>query len=451
MINIQSSLTKVDCQLQRMEDLVEIISAGLDAVDPEKAVKRNLELRENLLYAGSTIIQVSDKTRIITIALGKASPAMMNSAIACLGDKYQGGVCVCKHMEVDYIKEPATNYIVGNHPVPGEGSLQAGIEIRNAVTGLSADDIVLLLISGGGSSLVTLPVEGVSLADLQAVTSTLLRSGANIAELNTVRKHLDLIKGGGLVRLAAPAKVAALVLSDVVGNNLEVIASGPAYPDPTTFAEALTILSRAERYGPVPENIVRYLKEGLEGKNLETLKIDDPDTGLGFNSIIASNKDACAAAVKKAIELGFSAELVTDSLVGEARAAGSQIVTTMKNRKDLHKRFMLVWGGETTVTVTGQGKGGRNLELALAAVKEMAGLNDKLLLTLATDGEDGPTDAAGAVVSGGTLQRAIDKGLDPDDYLRNNNAYAFFGQLGDLLITGPTGTNVNDLSFVFGF
>ena len=219
MINFKTSISNVTCQIQRVEDLVAIISAGLDAADPEKAVRRNLVLRENLLIAGSSEFRVSDKTRIITIALGKAAPAMMSSAIACLGDNYQGGVCVCKHMEVDYVKDPATNYIVGNHPVPGEGSLQAGIEIRKVVKGLSADDIVLLLVSGGGSSLVSLPVEGVSLTDLQSVTSTLLRSGANIAELNTVRKHLDLIKGGGLVRLAAPAKVAALVLSDVVARS----------------------------------------------------------------------------------------------------------------------------------------------------------------------------------------------------------------------------------------
>ncbi len=451
MKKIETALTDLSTKFQHGKVVAEIISAALEAVNPENAVARNLACNGDLLVAGSTEILLTAKSKIITIALGKAAPAMMRSAIKCLGERYHGGVCVSKHFKPDDFGDSSAIYITGNHPVPGEGSLQAGIEIRKVLSGLTEDDVVLLLVSGGGSSLVTSPVEGVTLRDIQTVTSTLLRSGATIAELNSVRKHLDMIKGGGLVRLAAPAKVAALVLSDVVGDPLEVIASGPAYPDPSTFADALAVLGKAAKHESVPGSIHRHMVKGVEGKIPETLKADEPDAGLGFNKIIANNKDACAAAVAMARKLGFSAEIVSESLVGEARTAGVQIAATARSRAALRKPFMRIWGGETTVTVTGKGKGGRNLELALASVKGMAGLAATHLLTLATDGEDGPTDAAGAVVSGDTLEKATKLGLSPDDYLWNNDSYEFFSQLGDLLITGPTGTNVNDLTFLFEY
>ncbi len=431
--------------------LVAILSAALNAVNPKMAVVKNLRIDGNELNVGVHSFHLRESSRIVTIALGKAAPAMLAGAIEQLGDNYQGGVCVGKHLEKGFATGTNTISIVGNHPIPGEGSLQAGEAIRRAVTGLGSDDIVLLLVSGGGSSLATLPVAGVSLTDMREMTGTLLRSGATIAELNAVRKHLDQIKGGGLVRLAAPAKVASLVLSDVVGNNLEVIASGPAYPDPSTFAEAVKIVRQASSHGTIPESIRLHLDRGCEGKVTETLKPYDPDAQRCFNTIIASNIEASAAAAAQAQALGFHAEIVTNHLIGEAREAAGKIVSHVKQMRGLHKPFMLVWGGESTVTVRGEGKGGRNQELALAAVRDLAGLQNTLMLTLATDGEDGPTDAAGALINGETLERASILGLNPDDFLQNNDAYTFFAHLGDLLITGPTGTNVNDLTFVFSY
>ena len=251
--------------------------------------------------------------------------------------------------------------------------------------------------------------------------------------------------------MAAPARVAALVLSDVVGNDLEVIASGPAYPDPSTYSQALEIILRTGKFGRLIPGIINHLKQGTAGKKPETVKSGDAEAKLGFNTIIGSNLNSCLAAVDKAQISGFQAEFLTDRLVGEARSVGEHLAEIAQVKNRLPGPFMLLCGGETTVTVVGEGKGGRNQEVALGAVRGLAGLENVLLVTLATDGEDGPTDAAGAFVDGSTLRRALTRGLDPDDFLRRNDAYTFFESLADLLVIGPTGTNVNDISFIFGF
>lgn len=448
---LSTALEKITASIPNANLLAVILAAALSAVNPIEAVKKNLRLNNDVLTVGDHSLHIEKSTRIVTIALGKAAPAMLQGAIEQLGSRYQGGVCVCKHQEQVTGYNPDTYFILGDHPVPGEGSIRAGNEIKRVVSHLSGDDVVLLLISGGGSALATLPVEGVTLSDLQEITGTLLRSGVNIAEMNSVRKHLDQIKGGGLVRLAAPARVVSLVLSDVVGNNLEVIASGPTYPDPTTYSDAAAIINQAAKHGNIPVSIKNHLLKGLTGLVPETLKSNNSDAQRCFNTIVASNVDACMAASEKANELGLKTRVVTTGLTGEARMAGKQVVRTAILENILHRPFMLVWGGETTVTVEGKGKGGRNQELALSAVKEMADVSNMLLVSMATDGEDGPTSAAGAIVTGDSLMRARILGLDPKKYLRDNDAYTFFEKLGDLLVTGPTGTNVNDLTFMFSY
>ena len=447
---ITIALKNLSSALPNRDQAAAILAETLNAADPALAAKKRLTAAGNVLIAGEQSFQLKPGARIVTIALGKAAPAMMRGAAEELGALFQGGVCVCKHLDDSIKREVGTEYIIGEHPVPGEGSLRAGRRVYEALEGLTGNDLVLLLVSGGGSSLVTLPMGEVTLADLQAVTTTLLRSGATISELNTVRKHLDALKGGRLAQRAYPARVAALVLSDVIGNNLEVIASGPAYPDPSTYADALAILRRVQTFGEVPTNVTRLLEDGASGLVPETMKAGDTAAERACNTIVASNQDACAAAAAKAASLGLHAEVVTSQLTGEARLAARQIISEVKMRKDLRKPFMLVWGGETTVTVTGSGKGGRNQELALSAAIEMAGMRNISLLTFATDGEDGPTNAAGALVNGETCTRAHQLGLEPGAYLEKNDAHTFFKALGDLLITGPTGTNVNDLTFVFG-
>ncbi len=345
--------------------------------------------------------------------------------------------------------------IEGGHPIPDARSLRAGERVLEFVSSLDEEDTLVCLISGGGSALMTAPHEGISLEDLGSLTSILLSCGARIDEINTIRRRLDLVKGGGLIR-ATKANVISLILSDVIGNPLEAIASGPTAADPTTKEQALEIL---EKYShvlttetPSHRDTLNSMIQRLRGsKELETLKPNDPILARVQNIIVGDNKLAARAALDQAEREGFQAEIITNELQGEAREAGIKLAGQL--RDEISKRshpFCLIVGGETTVTLSGNGKGGRNQELGLAAVDELADLKDVMLITLATDGDDGPTDAAGAVVTGDSAQRAGALGMDAIGYLSRNDAYPFFDALGDLIKSGPTGTNVNDLIFLIG-
>jgi hydroxypyruvate reductase len=327
--------------------------------------------------------------------------------------------------------------------------------MADLLAAVSGRDLVLAVISGGGSALLTLPAAGLTLADLQATTDLLLRCGARISELNAVRKHLSQIKGGGLARLAGQASIVSLILSDVVGDLLDVIASGPTAPDPTTFADAWAVL---ERYGlgeQVPEAVRERLLAGCDGNLPDTPKPEDRLFERVHNVIVGSNRLAAEGAVGAAGAGGMNALLLSTFVEGEAREV-AQVAAALAKELVSHDRPVprpacLVWGGETTVKVRGNGLGGRNQELALAAAMAMEGLSNVVLVALGTDGTDGPTDAAGAVATGETVARGRALGLEPAAYLANNDSYHFFDGLCDLIRTGPTGTNVNDLLFIFAF
>ena len=317
------------------------------------------------------------------------------------------------------------------------------------VSSLSEEDTLVCLISGGGSALVTAPYEGVSLEDMQTLTSLLLSCGARIDEINILRRQLDRIKGGGLAR-ATKAKVISLILSDVIGNPLEAIASGPTVADPTTKEDALAVLKKYGIEDQVPKSIMNFLESG------SLLPVFQQHTLTGTravglqNLIIGDNKLAAQAALEQAEMEGIPTEILTNELQGEASEVGVMLAEKLRNEISRRSRpFCLIAGGETTVTITGNGKGGRNQELALATVNGLKDLESVLLISLATDGEDGPTDAAGAVVTGESARRAEMLGLNAADYLSRNDAYSFFEELGDLIRTGPTGTNVNDLILLF--
>lgn len=450
MKNYASLLPDVRNNLPGLEIAGKVIDAALTAADPGKAVRANLELREETLIVGRTDYSLAQGAKLVLIALGKAAPAMTAAVLAMAGSRVDRGVCICKHFNEEFQPVPQVHIIVGNHPVPGDGSLEAGKAIREVLSGLGSNDVVLLLLSGGGSSLATLPAEGISLPDMQILTSVLLRSGATINEINTVRKHLDLVKGGGVLRLAAPARVASLVLSDVVGNPLDVIASGPAVADPTTFVQALQIVKKADKLGNIPAGIREYLEKGSLGLIRETVKPGEKESRLGENTIIGSNQVSCDAAAEAARLFGMRADVLSTSLTGEAREVGATLADLARVHKDDARPFVLILGGETTVTIKGNGKGGRNLEVALGAIEEFAGLKDLFLVTCGTDGEDGTSGAAGALVDGESWQRATTAGLDPKAFLEENNSIGFFQKMGDLLVTGPSGTNVNDINFIFG-
>ena len=376
---------------------------------------------------------------------------MGEAAQAQLRTRLDGGLIVCKHKSSGRDHIARMEILQGSHPLPDQRSLEAGMKIRGLLTGLQEHDIVLLLISGGGSALVCLPAEGICLQDIQTVTSNLLKSGASINELNAVRKHLDLMKGGGLLKMAFPAKVAALVISDVVNNPLDVIASGPAVPDPSTFGDARNILQKYIKPKEIPSAVLERIKRGCLGEINETLKPGDKEMDKASHQLIASNQGSAQSALTAALEEGYNAEIITCELVGDARLAGEKLAGLIKEKQTTHRPYVGIAGGETTVKVTGKGLGGRNLEVALGAVRLMEGMKGCLLITLATDGEDGPTDAAGAFVNGETLSNAKAIGITPETFQADNDAYHFFETAGGLIRTGPSGTNVNDLNFMFCF
>lgn len=434
-------------------DAEEIIKAALDAANPERAIHRMIQLRDQTLLVGEREYALAQFRRITVVGAGKAGATMAQAVEDILGDRIQQGVVLTKHGQGRENRGRRITVLEGGHPTPDMSGQRAALRIAETLMGLREDDLVLCLISGGGSALLTLPAEGITLGDLQDLTDQLLRSGATIHEMNCVRKHLSRIKGGHLARMAHPATVIALILSDVVGNALDVIASGPTVPDPTTFAEAWAVLERYDLVRDLQPSIRARLQAGMAGDVPETPKPGDPVFQNVFNTVIASNETAAHAAVAKARERGYNAMLLSTYVEGEARHVASVLAAVGKecahSGSPLSPPACLVAGGETTVTVAGQGTGGRNQELALAAAIALDGWPQVAVATLATDGGDGLTHAAGAFATGETARRARALGMSPRAHLANNDSHPFFQRLDDLIITGPTGTNVNDLTFVF--
>jgi len=435
--------------------------AALAAVDPGAAVHRHVQARGDLLTVGGRDYDLSAVERIWVVGGGKAATAMAAALVQILGGRLPAGrllagLVVTKIGYADpNLDTGPVEVVEAGHPLPDDAGVQGAARIARLLASATERDLVLAVISGGGSALLTLPSAGLDLADLQETTDLLLRAGATIVELNAVRKHLSHIKGGGLARLAGKAPVISLILSDVVGDPVDVIASGPTAPDPTTFADAMAVLERYRLAGRVPRAVHRRLQAGLRGEVPETPKPGSALFARVHNLIVGSNRLAAEGAVRQARARGLDALLLSTFVEGEAREVARVAAALARELvgydRPVSRPACLVWGGETTVTVSGQGKGGRNQELALAAALAMQGLPDVLLLALGTDGTDGPTDAAGAVATGQTVARAAALGLDPLAHLADNDAYPFFDALDDLIRTGPTGTNVNDLLFLFAF
>lgn len=439
--------------------IAHVLAAALGAVDPANAVRVALRRTGDVLVVGEQCYDLGNIEQVFIVGAGKAGMPMTNAASEVVGEVLTAGRVVVKegHLAENVV---AVSHAIGKlqfieaaHPVPDARGVAATQQIVELLTQATERDLVIALISGGGSALLTQPVAGVSLGDLQQLTGMLLRSGASINEINTLRKHLDAVKGGGLARFAYPAQLATLILSDVVGSPLDVIASGPTVADPTTFGDALEILQRYKITNDVPAAVLSHLQRGMVGETEETLKHGDARLARVTNYVVGSNGLAATAAIAQAAKEGFHTLLLTTYLQGEAREAGRFIAAIGRElvleQRPLPRPACIVLGGETTVTIRGNGMGGRNQELALASVADLAGLDNIVLVALATDGGDGPTDAAGAVVTGATLARAQALNLDPADFLARNDAYHFFATLGDLLLPGPTQTNVNDLTFLF--
>jgi hydroxypyruvate reductase len=393
---------------------------------------------------GEHVIELPEGGRVLVAGAGKAGIAMAEALVERLGDRIDGGLVVVKTKPPQLDAIGRVEVLEGAHPVPDERSVEAARRLLEVVSCAGADDLVLCPISGGASALLCAPASGITLEEIQTVTDALLRSGASIEQLNAVRKHLDAVKGGGLALAAAPASVLALIISDVPGDDsveaLATVASGPTAGDTSTFADAKAVLEGIEG---IPPAVVDRIARGVAGELPENPRPGAPELRHVTQHCVASNALARQAAAEAARDAGYTVEMLPP-LAGEARDVGLALGQRLSTQEP---GVIAIGGGETTVTVRGSGRGGRNQELALAAVPVMLGLHDAILATLATDGEDGPTDAAGAVVRGNTLPRALERQLDPLASLDDNDAYGFFEPLGDLLRPGPTGTNVCDLAF----
>jgi glycerate 2-kinase len=445
-----SDATMQSMDMKLKQDMQAIQEQALAAVDPGNAVARSMQRVGQQLAIDTQSFNLDTLHRVIVLAVGKAAVPMAEAAVRILGNARIEGCVVTKYHHARKHALPGqVTVIEAGHPIPDAAGIKAAETIISLLQGTSDDDLVLLLLSGGGSALLPAPVPGLTLAHLQATTDALLRAGATIVEMNAVRKHLSALKGGQLARLAAPAALVALILSDVVGDPLDVIASGPTAPDPTTFDMALSVLQRYNVLDSVPATVIRHLEEGVAMRVLETPKSFDPVFSRVTNVIVGSNALAAQAAVKEARARGYNTLLLSTYVEGEAREVGKVAGSIAKGIRFgpgvIPPPACVVWGGETTVTVRGHGKGGRNQELAVAAALSMEGLQDVLLLALATDGTDGPTDAAGAIVDGRSTSLARCRGWDLYATLAENNTYPLLDDIGALLRLGPTGTNVNDL------
>ena len=425
----------------------QIWEASLDAARPEVCIPRAIELTHGGFRVGDKEYTVSG--RLIVIGAGKAGAGMAQVVERIFGGRISVGLVITKYGH----QVPTENIHVfeAGHPVPDKTGELAVDGMREILHDLSPEDVVLCLISGGGSALLPAPAPGITLEQKQHVTTELLRAGATILELNAVRKHLSAIKGGQLMEWTAPAQVVSLIMSDVIGDPLDFIASGPTAPDTTTFADALGIV---EKYGlDVPDAVAGRLDRGARGEIPETPKRGDPMFERVNNHIVANNQLLVDAARAKARDLGFTTLVLSSQIEGEARDVGRFFASIAREigttGNPVGPPACILAAGETTVTVRGEGRGGRNQEMALAwAIKMQSWKHPTCFASVATDGTDGPTDAAGGLVDPSTCSRSVEMNYEPAKFLRSNDSYTFLKAVGDLITTGPTQTNLMDLQIL---
>jgi glycerate 2-kinase len=440
---------------QLREDAQAIFWAGIEAVNAQRAVARYLSIdteRDALRIGADLRLPLSQFKRVFVVGAGKAAAPMAVAVENVMSPAFRPeGVINVKYAH----NSPRPQYVVLNecgHPVPDSAGVMGARKIENILDQLKESDLLFVLISGGASALLPAPVEGISLEEKQETTELLLRAGANIYDLNAVRKHLSTLKGGQLAKRANGATIVAFILSDVIGDRLDVIGSGLTAPDPSTFEDALNVLEKYNLVRMAPKAVVQRIIRGTRGELAETPKDDCAISATVYNVIVGSNQLAIESAAQAARAMGYQTQVLSSTLQGETRKVAQLHAELLReavssgNRP--HLPTCLLSGGETTVTVRGTGKGGRNQEFALAAAIATAGLPNAVILAAGTDGTDGPTDAAGAIVDGTTLARAAQTGLSATDHLDRNDSYPILDALGDLFKTGATGTNVMDLNIL---
>ncbi|MFA6902777.1 MAG: HAD-IIB family hydrolase [Gallionellaceae bacterium] len=439
----------------RRQHLLAIFNAALAAVDPYLAVLKAARVEQNQLHIAGAVYALDNYERIIVVGAGKATARMAQAMEVLLGDRLAAGLIIVK--DGHSLPLSIVEQVEAPHPVPGEAGVTGTRCVLEMLRAANENTLVICLLSGGASALLVAPAEGLTLQDKQQVTRLLLNAGATIAELNTVRKHLSRVKGGMLAQAVYPGSLLTLIVSDVIGDPLDVIASGPTAPDASSFADAWAVISKYALQDKLPPQVADYLQRGIRGQVAETVKKDDPCMAGTRNVIIAGIQQALLAAKDKAVQLGYASRIVSFTLQGEARDTARFLAQAARAELALmqpHEQRCLLSGGETTVTVSGAGKGGRNQEFALAFAVEIEGLAGVTLLSAGTDGSDGPTDAAGAMVDSKTASLARSAALDPPGFLADNDSYHFFQKYDAAtgaqchVKTGPTGTNVMDLQIV---
>ncbi len=428
-------------------DIREIFDAGLKAADPGEAVRRAMTLAGEKLIIGDREYDLDLFDRVIVVGAGKAGASMAAALESILGSYITEGMVITKYGYGLALK--TVSVTEAGHPIPDESGVDGSRRMLDLLKGAGEKDLVLCAISGGGSALLPMPVSGISLHDKQETTQALLECGADIHEINIIRKHLSGIKGGRLAEAAFPGTLVALILSDVIGDDPDAIASGPTVPDGSTFGDCMKIVDKYDLESKLPRSVLAHLERGVNRTVAETPKPGNPVFDKTFALIIGSCALSVSSAKQKAVELGYETIILSSSIEGEtmevAKVHAAIAREILKSGNPVSTPGCIVSGGETTVTIRGDGLGGRNMEFVLAAAIEIDGLSGITLLSGGTDGTDGPTDAAGAIADGSTVRVARDRGLDAEAYLRNNDSYHFFEKTGDLLMTGPTMTNVMDL------
>ena len=432
------------------EIALDLFMTAVRAADPYEKVRESVRFDNNNIEIAGKVYPRSEYHRVIVVGAGKASARMGEALESVLGDIIEDGWINTK----DGHAVPLRNIRVheAGHPVPDQRGANGAGEIICLLNSADEHTLAICLLSGGGSALLPAPTEGLTLDTKQIVTRLLLSAGADIHEMNAVRKHMSALKGGKMTRIAAPGRIHALILSDVIGDRLDTIASGPTVADETTFSECLEIFNNYNMTNKLPVEAVNHFRRGAAGEMSETVKPGDPCLGNVTNTIIGSNRIAVDAARKCAIEYGYNTMVLTTKLDGEARYAGTMLASVASEIRrtgdPLKPPACIIAGGETTVTIRGNGLGGRNQEMALAAAERIEGMEDVVFLSGGTDGTDGPTDAAGGLVDGKTASNGRTMGLNMETYLAANDSYHYLDKVDGLIQTGPTGTNVMDIQIV---
>jgi glycerate 2-kinase len=445
---VKNGMTQLNLKARALA--LESLKSALNAVDSKQLMKSKLSLKNSILKVNRYSFGLKKFKNVYVIGGGKASGLMAETLERILCPHITNGLVNVPHGNKQ--KTEIIRLHEASHPIPDKSGVEGTRRMLKIAEQAQKEDLLICLISGGGSSLMPLPRGGITIKDKREITNTLLKCGATINEINTVRKHISDFKGGWLAKKACPATVLNLILSDVVGDPLDFVASGPTVPNSTTFSDAIKVLKKYGLWDKAAASIQNVLSSGEKGLIPETPKANDKAFKKAYNVIIGSNRFATSAAREHLRSAGLNTLLLTSTLEGEARHAGVMLASIARevsiSGNPVPKPAGIIAGGETTVTVTGKGLGGRNQEISLTASLKMGGMDGVVVASLSTDGVDGPTDAAGAIADGKTMSRAAEMDLNPEEFLAENDSYNFFSKLGDLIFTGPTGTNVNDISVI---